>query len=253
MVGGAIPSRGTFKMSRRFKIILFVRFFGYLVFFAGLISFIFMLGPLVQAEFNYRMDRALGVKRSVSSIIAPAVRQPGASEKPATSDSPSQDESASFGNVSASDNTIIPVSTEYGIVIEKINANARVVPNVNPASERDYTKALAVGVAAALGSTPPGAPGNLYLFSHSTDAPWNIVRFNAIFYLLRELVPGDRVIIFYQNKRYDYIVFDKAIASPTDVSYLTNKYDSPVLTLQTCDPPGTLLNRLIIRAKLINS
>ncbi len=138
-------------------------------------------------------------------------------------------------------------------MIEKINANARVIPNVNPANEREHVEALKYGVAEALGSTPPGQPGNLYLFSHSTDAPWNIVRFNAIFYLLRELEPGDRVIIFYKNKRYDYIVFDKAVVSPSDVAYLTNKYDFPVLTLQTCDPPGTLLNRLVVRARLVNS
>ena len=158
-----------------------------------------------------------------------------------------------FSDLKVSENTIFPVSTEYGIVIEKINANARIIPNVNPVDERQYVKALTGGVAEALGSTHPGENGNLYLFSHSTDAPWNIIRFNAIFYLLRELENGDKVIIFYKDKRYDYIVFDKKIASPTDVSYLTNRYEMPVLTLQTCDPPGTLLNRLIVRAKLINT
>ena len=137
--------------------------------------------------------------------------------------------------------------------IEKINANAKIIPNVDAGNEKQYVNALTEGVAEALGSTPPGQPGNLYLFSHSVDAPWNIIRFNAIFYLLRELEAGDRVIVFYQNKRYDYIVYDKAIVSPQDVSFLTNKYKEPVLTLQTCDPPGTLLNRLIVRAKLVNS
>ncbi|MBI2330011.1 sortase [Candidatus Daviesbacteria bacterium] len=224
-------------MSKRFKIILAVRFAGYLVFFVGLISVIFMLGPLIQAEVRYRADKILGVKRTVVTPTSEVSSEGG----------------TSFGDVKASGDNIIPVSTEYGIVIEKINANAKVIPGVNPGNEKEYVEALKFGVAEALGSTPPGQPGNLYLFSHSTDAPWNIVRFNAIFYLLRELEPGDRVIIFYKNKRYDYIVFDKIIAKPDDVSYLTNRYDYPVLTLQTCDPPGTLLNRLIIRAKLVSS
>lgn len=230
-------------MSKRFKIIFIVRFIGYLLFFIGLIGFIFMLGPLVQAEAGYRISRILGVKRTVPIIVSSA-SQPEATE----SGGP-----VNFSGVSSSENSIIPVSTEYGIVIEKINANARIIPSVSPADERQYVSALGQGVAEALGSTPPGEKGNLYLFSHSTDAPWNIIRYNAIFYLLRELEPGDRVIIFYKNRRYDYIVFDKTIASPNDVSFLTNKYDMPVLTLQTCDPPGTLLNRLIIRAKLVNS
>lgn len=230
-------------MSKRFKIILAVRFAGYMAFFVGLVSIIFMLGPLIQVEVSYRADKLLGVKRTVATTDNLPVQSPD----------PNSDSGASFSNIKATGDSIIPVSTEYGIVIEKINANAKIISGVNPASERDYTKALAGGVAEALGSTPPGQPGNLYLFSHSTDAPWNIVRFNAIFYLLRELEPGDRVIIFFQNKRYDYIVFDKNIAKPSDVSYLTNRYDYPVLTLQTCDPPGTLLNRLIVRAKLVSS
>lgn len=221
-------------MSKRFRTIFFVRFIGYLVFFAGLITFIFMLGPLIQAEVSYRADRILQVKRTVPEATSSAG-------------------TVSFSSITATENSIIPVSTEYGIVIEKINANARIIAGVNPGNEREYANALTLGVAAALGSTPPGQPGNLYLFSHSTNAPWNIVRYNAIFYLLRELEPGDKVIIFYKNKRYDYIVFDKILVKPDDISYLTNKYDSPVLTLQTCDPPGTLLNRLIVRAKLVSS
>lgn len=232
-------------MTRRFKFIFFIRFLGYLVFFTGLLSFVFMLGPLVQAEFNYRKDKILGIKRTVPNIVTP-------SQSPAPQ-AEGSGELVSFSNVRASENSIIPVSTEYGIVIEKINANAKIIPNVNPGNEKEYTQALTRGVAEALGSTPPGQPGNLYLFSHSTDAPWNIVRYNAIFYLLRELEKGDKVIIFYRDRRYDYVVFDKTIARPDDVAYLTNRYDFPVLTLQTCDPPGTLLNRLIVRARLVNS
>lgn len=247
-------------MSKRFKLIFAIRFIGYLVFFAGLIGFIFMMGPLVQAEAGYRLDQVLRVKRTVPPQVISSTEQPAAAESLPEAGGPARNATQSvaggpvnFSNVSASENAIVPVSTEYGIVIEKINANAKVIAGVNPANEKEYVRALTGGVAEALGSTPPGQPGNLYLFSHSTDAPWNIVRFNAIFYLLRELTPGDRVIVFYKNRRYDYIVFDKNIVSPADVSYLTNKYDYPVLTLQTCDPPGTLLNRLVVRARLVNS
>lgn len=223
---------------KRYHFIFTVRFFGYVIFFSGLIAFVFMLGPLIQAEVKYRTDKIFGVKRTVAV---------------SSEDLSNLGNLNSFSNIKSSGNEIIPVSTDFGIVIEKINANARVIPNVDASNERQYVQALTQGVAQALGSTPPGQPGNLYLFSHSTDAPWNIIRFNAVLYLLRELENGDRVVIFYQNKRYDYIVYDKVIASPSDVSYLTNRYDFPVLTLQTCDPPGTLLNRLVVRAKLVNS
>lgn len=222
------------------KFVLFIRFLGYLIFCAGLLTFFFILGPLVRAEFDYRLDKFRGVKKIVPRIVTSQSQQSGVEE-------------VSFASLSGLENAIIPASTEYGIVIEKINANAIVVAQVNPAKEQEYTKALTKGVAEALGSTSPGEAGNLYLFSHSTNAPWNIIRFNAVFYLLKELDSGDRIIIFYKNKRFDYEVFDKHIVSPTDVSYLTNRYNKPVLTLQTCDPPGTLINRLIVRAKLIGS
>lgn len=232
-------------MSKHFKIVLLVRFFGYLIFFTGLIGFIFILGPLVQAEVKYRTDRLLGVKRTLPYRI---VTSEGLESTATPVEGP-----GSFSSISTKENIITPASTEYGIVIEKINANAKIVPNIDAGDEKAYVAALRQGVAQALGSTPPGQPGNLYLFSHSTDAPWNIIRYNAVFFLLRELEIGDKVIIFYQNKRFDYIVFDKIITEAEDVSYLTSRYSEPVLTLQTCDPPGTLLRRLVVRAKLVTS
>ncbi len=224
-------------VTKRFRKVLLIRFLGYFIFFIGLVSFIFMFGPIAQAEARYRIDKLMGVKRAIPNVYT----------------SEGQDLASSFASLKTSSDNIVPVSTDFGIVIEKINANAKIIPNVDPGNEAAYTQALAQGVAQAAGSTEPGKPGNLYLFSHSTDAPWNVVRYNAIFYLLRELEVGDRVVIFYQNRRFDYIVFDKAITDPSDISYLTNRYDSSVLTLQTCDPPGTLLHRLIVRAKLASN
>lgn len=237
--------------SKRFKRILIVRFFAYFIFFTGMISLFAEFGPVMRSELRYRTDQWLGVKYSVE----PAIVTSDGSEIVAPNPSPSLPDNGGFGfgALTASETVIKPVSTEYGVVIEKINANARVVPNVDPGDEKQYSEALGKGVAEAKGSTKPGEPGNLYIFSHSTDAPWNIIRFNAVFYLLRELEKGDKIIIFYNNRRYNYFVFDKVIAEPTDISFLVNRYDKPVLTLQTCDPPGTVLNRLIIRAQLQGS
>lgn len=229
-------------MSKKFKLVLLIRFLGYFVFFLGVASFVFVFGPIAQAEIGFRKDQLLGVRRTVSPTV---ITSAGAQTAP--------EGTSGFGDINASTEFITPTDTNFSIVIEKLNANAKVVANVDPGNEREYSAALARGVAHAKGTNFPGEKGNIYLFSHSTDAPWNIVRFNAIFYLLRELEPGDRVVMFYQDKRYDYIIYDKVIADPNDVSYLTNKYDASVLTLQTCDPPGTLFKRLIVRAKLAGS
>ncbi|MBI4036766.1 sortase [Candidatus Daviesbacteria bacterium] len=230
-------------MTAKFKLVLFIRFLGYALFLSGLLGLVVMLGPLAQAEASYRLDKLRGIKRTVPKIIT-------SSQEGIT---PAEITNGSFGNLQASGEIITPKSSEFGIVIEKINANSKVVANVDAGNEKEYTQALANGVAHAKGTSVPGGGDNIYLFSHSTDAPWNIIRYNAVFYLLRELVPGDKIIMFYQNRRFDYVVFDKTVASPDDVSYLNNHYNQEVLTLQTCDPPGTLINRLIVRAKLVGS
>lgn len=233
--------------SKRFKKIFVIRFIGYLAAVSGLIAIVLELGPLIGAEYNFRKDQLLGIKHTLPAQIVTSGGNLGPSPPPDSN-------GTGFGSLKSSSQSIIePVSTDYGIVIEKINANARIIPDVNLSSEKEYIQALQKGVAEAAGSTKPGEPGNLFLFSHSTDAPWNIVRYNAIFFLLRELNEGDRVIVFYKGRRFDYIVFDKTIAKGNDVSFFSNRYDKPVLTLQTCDPPGTILNRLIVRAKLQSS
>ncbi len=230
-----------------FKKTFAIRFFGYLGILAGVITLLLGVEPVIGEELRYRSDRVFGVKHVVPNIISSA----GAVDQPSEEADPG---SGRFGAIlSGTPNTITPVSTDFGIVIEKINANAKVIEDVDPASETAYMAALAEGVAHAKGTNYPGQVGNVYLFSHSVDAPWNVVRYNAIFYLLSKLESGDRVIIYYQGRRYDYFVFDKVIVPPTDTKYLTLQTNESLLTLQTCDPPGTTLNRLIVRAKLIGS
>lgn len=245
--------------SKQFKKVFAVRFISYFISILGLGSMIFQFGPIVSAELGYRLDQLTGEEYSLeptiitSNLNTPTPAPAGSNIIPVTPAPSNPSSGGGFGSIKSNAKIITPISTDYGIVIEKIKANAKVVSDVDPGNEKQYTKALAEGVAEAKGSTKPGEPGNLYIFSHSTDAPWNIIRYNAIFYLLRELAVGDRVVVFYQARRYDYIVYDKTVVSPKDTSFLKNRYDKPVLTLQTCDPPGTLNNRLVVRAKLLGS
>ncbi len=149
--------------------------------------------------------------------------------------------------------TISPLSTDFGIVIPKINANARVVSNVDAASQDAYTEALRRGVAHAAGSVYPGQIGNTFLFAHSVGNFWEVNQWNAVFYLLKELSPGDEVNLFYLGRRYVYIVYDSKIVDPSEVGYLNAQANFPMLTLQTCWPPGTTLKRLLVFARLKSS
>lgn len=146
-------------------------------------------------------------------------------------------------------NVITPVDRDFGIVIPKIGANAKVVANVDPYNQRAYEWALTKGVAQAKGTAFPGEDGNIFIFAHSAGNFYEANRFNAIFYLLTKLEKGDLIYLFYKEGEYKYSVTDKKLVDASSVSYLSKKGEGQILTLMTCWPPGTTLKRLIILAK----
>src|SRR3990167_10736793 len=144
--------------------------------------------------------------------------------------------------------TIVPEDPNFSVVIPKIGANARILPNINAADSGIYLQALQKGVAHTLGTAFPGEKGHIFLFAHSTDYFWNIGSYNAVFYLLYKLEKGDSVNVFFNGQRYVYKVLNKIVVNPHEVEYLTRKTNKEFLTLQTCWPPGTTLKRILVFA-----
>lgn len=140
----------------------------------------------------------------------------------------------------------------FSIVVPKIDAKARILPNVNAADPNVYMEALSQGVAHAAGSVFPGMSGATYLFAHSTDAPLNVARYNAVFYLLHELEVGDEIFVFFLDRLFVYKVTETLIVEPADVSWLAEAREGEErLILQTCWPPGTTFKRLLVIMKPI--
>ena len=154
-------------------------------------------------------------------------------------------------NSSREEAEIIPVNTDFALVIKKIDANAAVIANVDPFNSVEYQVALSRGIAHAKGTALPDQPGNVFLFSHSSADFLTATRYNSIFYLLDKLVPGDQVELYYQGKKYTYDLTKKIIVKPNEISYLTGDSNKQTLTLMTCWPPGTSLSRLIWQAELV--
>lgn len=144
---------------------------------------------------------------------------------------------------------IKPIDPKYSIVIPKINANARVIPNVDAANRAGYLEVLKQGIAHAAGSSNPGENGHMFYFAHSTDNFWNVTRYNAIFYLLYKLEDGDDINIYYNGKRFKYVVTGHQIVEPNQVEYLTRKTSKDFVTLQTCWPLGTTFKRYLVFAQ----
>ncbi len=141
------------------------------------------------------------------------------------------------------------VDTEFGIVIPKIGANARVVEDVDWTDSHMYQQALTQGVAHAKGSSHPGEDGNIFLFAHSGADFFEALRFNAVFSLMNKLEAGDEMTLWYHGQAHVYRVSEKKIVSGDALEYLIKPKEGRILTLMTCWPPGTTLKRLIVSAE----
>jgi len=196
-------------------------------------------GPALSYELQYRIIQIRGVKFEVAK--EPQVQQ--------TAQAPREE--GGFAQVLSGnkDQILIPKDANFSISIPKIGASAKIFPNVDPANPNAFLPVLQKGIAHAKGSVFPGMAGNVYLFAHSTDNWWNVGRYNAVFYLLQHLTRGDEVVVFFEGKRYEYVVSQTVISDPNDVSLLTQAHGGePKLVLQTCWPPGTTWKRLYVIA-----
>jgi len=146
-----------------------------------------------------------------------------------------------------------PVNKDFALVIEKIGVNVPVIKDVYVSDESAYKESLEHGVAHAASSGYPSRdPGNVYIFAHASLNFWQLGKYSTVFNLLRKLDTGDIIHVFYQGQDYVYVVMNKDSVKGWDTFPLERTVIEPVLTLQTCDPPGTTLNRLIITAKLLD-
>ena len=149
-------------------------------------------------------------------------------------------------------NVLRPVDDDFGIVIPKIGANSKIIADVDPYNEKIYQLALTHGVAHAKGTAFPDAPGNMFLFSHSSVNFYEAVRYNSVFYLLSKMEKDDEIYIFFRKQRYIYKVLEKKVVGAGEVKYLDKQSDTRTLTLMTCTPAGTTFKRLIIVAQAQN-
>lgn len=150
----------------------------------------------------------------------------------------------------------LPPHTMFSISIPKIRAVAPIVANVDPWNKTEYLEGLSQGVAHAYNTALPEQTGTMYLFAHSSDAPWRLTRYNTIFFRLNELDTGDLIVITKDEHEYRYFVTGKQVVWPTQIEVLQEAQDvskrenTQTLVLQTCYPLGTDLKRLLVFAEL---
>lgn len=194
--------------------------------------------PTLTQELGYQLPR-------VASFVVKQFKE----EKPLPTSVPMV-----FNPLMSPDGSIItPVSTDFSLIVPKIGINTTVMPAVDPTNQEEYSTALQDGVAHAATSFFPNENGAVYIFSHSTNYEWFVEDLNAVFYLLKNLNEGDLIVLIYKGTEYTYRLTEKRIVSPEAVSYMAPIEGKQMLILQTCWPPGSTTERLLVLADLVQT
>ncbi|CAG9610773.1 class D sortase [Pseudoneobacillus rhizosphaerae] len=121
------------------------------------------------------------------------------------------------------------------------------IPTINlklPILKGTSEKVLNVGAGYLEGTAYPGHEGNSAIAAHRSRT------FGKMFNRLAEIHSGDEIVIETKEGLFRYVVFDKFIVKPTDISVLKNSENEKIITLITCHPLKNPTHRLIIKARL---
>ncbi len=164
------------------------------------------------------------------------------------------------GSISAQNIVVDPnAGTAVGpapkIIIPKINVEAPVIYGLKSLADSQVQESLKSGVVnypIPGASSVPGQAGNTVILGHSSNDIFNNGNYKFIFVQLDKLQKGDTIYVNYKGTRYTYKVVNKKVVKPEQVSALAIKTSRPLLTLVTCTPAGTALNRLLVTAQQIS-
>ncbi len=157
-------------------------------------------------------------------------------------------------NIVVDPNASLVVGPEPMIVIPKINVRAPVNYDATP-DQPSQLKAMENGTAyfgIPGANSKPGQVGNTVISGHSSNDYFDGGGYKFVFALLERLQPGDIFYLHYEGTRYTYTVSQIRVVSPTDVSALVYPTTKPEVTLITCTPLGTALNRLLVTAEQVS-
>jgi sortase A len=144
---------------------------------------------------------------------------------------------------------VIEGETETGPMVYKLS-----IPklNIEDASVLVGGEDLSQSLIHYQGTARPGQLGSPVIFGHSILPQfYNPRNYISIFSLLPTLERGDDIIVEYDGITYTYEVTSKEEVYPDNVSVLEQSYDSKLIKLINCVPPGLKTKRLVVTAKLV--
>ena len=139
---------------------------------------------------------------------------------------------------------------EDSIEIPKINIIAPLV-FAEGSDQAAIERALDLGVVHFPDSVFPGQAGQTIILGHSAPAGWPKIKYDWVFTDLNELVRGDEIYVFLNNRKYEYTVVRKVfLEKGEEISPAGLTNNENVLILISCWPPGEDNQRIALEAKL---
>lgn len=163
----------------------------------------------------------------------------------------STEKSDAYTNPTAS----VTIGADPRLVIPSINVDAPVDYTLNTLDEPVVQSRLKNGVVhypIPGANAMPGEIGNTVVMGHSSNDVFDDGNYKFIFLHLDRLQKGDQFHLDRNGKRYTYLVTEKKIINPDQVSTLILNNNKPMATLITCTPVGTSQQRLLVFGEQIS-
>ncbi|MDI6883168.1 MAG: sortase [Patescibacteria group bacterium] len=140
---------------------------------------------------------------------------------------------------------------ENFLEIPKIGVLAPIILS-KATEEKELEKTLKRGVLLYPDSVRPGEKGKTIILGHSAPPNWPDINYDRVFNNLDKLEKGDEVVVYFNQKKYLFEVFEKKIFLPKEEEEIlaTDERGSSLILL-TCWPPGKDFKRLAVLTKLL--
>lgn len=193
-----------------------------------------------QREINTESSQAQQLPTLTPTPLIQVVVLPGGHKPPDLSGTPVPEEIPAHLRDLVSAITPLPLPTPGPEQAIRIQIPAIGVDG--PVVEGDDWESLKQGAGHHVGSANPGERDNCIISAHNDI-------FGEMFRNLPDLDLGDEVFMHTASRVYRYVVTQKRIIEPTDVSVMYPT-SSPVLTLITCYPYGIDTHRIVVITEL---
>lgn len=163
--------------------------------------------------------------------------------------------SVNQANIIVDPNDTSTITKDDRLIIPSISVDVPIIWGANAADANSLNAAMDKGVVwfnVQQAHSRPGENGNFVVSGHSSNDWMDQGDYKFVFAPLEQMKVGDTFYVNYQEKRYVYRVSHTKVVRPTDVDALQTDNSKPMITLITCTPLGTAIDRLLVFADQIS-